>query len=91
MEYQIKEIRIEEDTALLILSSESDSFGVSIPFQELQSLPKRKLESFLKEKIKERLQLLATIKRQEEEDKKKLKSIKHLIGRKIKIEGEMNE
>jgi len=91
LEYQIKEIRIEGGTALLILSSESDSFGVNIPFQELKSLSKKKLESFLKEKIKERIQMLATIKRQEEEDKEKLKVVKHLVGRKIKIEGEMNE
>jgi len=85
LEYEIAEVRVEGDRALLVLRSDHDSFGIDISFQKLQSLSESKLEALIKEKIRERLQLLADIRREEEESQKKLQALKHLVGRKIKL------
>lgn len=63
MEYEIAEVRVEGDRVLLVLNSEQDSFAIDVPFQEIQSMSEDELELLLKGKIKERLQLLAAIKK----------------------------
>jgi len=90
-DYEINEVRVEGDTAWIILRCENDGFAVSIPYSQLQEMTDKELEAFLQLKVQERLQLLSEIEKKKQEDKTKRDSVKHLIGKKIKIKNNGGE
>ena len=89
VEYEISEVRVEGDTVLLVLTREGDGFGVSIPYEQYQNMTETELNDFLEEQVKQRLALLDQVKKQEEENKSKLKEVEKIKGHKIKVKSEV--
>ena len=83
-EYEINEVRVEGDTALIVLVSDSDGFGVSIPYSQLLEMTDSELDAYLESKVKERVEQLTAIEKEKEANKSKEDSVKHLVGKKIK-------
>jgi len=90
-EYRIDGVEVEGDTALIVLVSDDDGFGISIPYLELVEMTESELDTFLESKVKERSEQLATIEKEKENNKSKKDSVKHLIGKKIKIKNNGGE
>ena len=90
VEYEVSEVRVEGDTVLLVLTREGDGFGVSIPYEQYNNMSETELDEFLEERVKERIEFLDQIKKQEEENKKKQKTIEAIKGRKIKFKKVMS-
>ena len=84
VEYEVSEVRVEGDTVLLVLTREGDGFGVSIPYSQYTNMSEEELDAFLEEQVRERLRMLEQVKRQEEENKVKLRQIEAIKGHKIK-------
>jgi len=88
-EYKINEVRVEGDTALIVLMSDTDGFGVSIAYSQLLEMSESELDAFLQSRIKERIKHLEAVEKEKENSKNKEEHIKHLVGKKIKISKEI--
>jgi len=85
IEYEISEVRVEDDNVLLVLTREDDGFGVTIPYSQFTTMTDEELDTFLEEQVKLRVEMLEKIKMQKESDKKKLKNVEYVKGKKIKL------
>jgi len=84
-EYEVREVRVEGDTALLILASSEDSFGVYVPYEQIRKMTDEELSKFLADRVNERLSALEQVRRLQEENLKKTREIERIRGMKVKI------
>jgi len=84
-EYEVREVRVEGDTALLILASSEDSFGVYVPYEQLKKMTDDEISKFLADRVKERLSALEQVRRLQEENLKKTREVERIRGMKVKL------
>jgi len=85
VEYEVVDVRVSRDEALLVLQGNDDAFGISIPLEQLETMDEKALQNFLEAKAKQRLKLLEEIERQKKADESKQKELEKLKGRKIRV------
>ena len=88
VEYEVSEVRVEEDNVLLVLTREGDGFGVSIPYSQYQNMSESELNAFLEEQVRNRIKTLRLIELQKKIDEEKKKSIEKIKGHKIRVKKE---
>jgi len=78
LRYKVKEVRIKGNDVLVVLRSESDSFGITIPYERFLSMSEEEFMSLVDEKAKERAKVLLSLDKELEEGEKKLKKVKSI-------------
>jgi len=78
VKYKVKEVRLKGNDVLVVLRSESDSFGITIPYERFLSMSEEEFKSLVRERAKERVKVLSSLNKRLEEGEKKLERVKSI-------------